>query len=287
MAGFPAFPREAFELNINPTSIITRIRAYHPKFQSLVFLIVSAGFFICSNYLKTHLEEEGTYFRDIFLVFLILITGPRPMVRARQRLMAKLNDCLYALIQGVSAVLSFTFFHWLGKKIMDEKDLYMAISSILFFFYLLSIRVIYEITDDLGISQGFLISGYTLLLRDYPKFPNSFYISCAFTILLAIMNTAQPPRNQRYDEIQLDPTEMPPLEDDEEESQVLPALIIVRIGNTVPTVPVPAVHPVPALAPSNHRTGDGGWALPESWRWSLARPNSTNWRLNRPNSMDW
>ncbi|CAE5960255.1 unnamed protein product [Arabidopsis arenosa] len=126
-------------------------------------------------------------------------------------------------------------------------------ATIFFFFYLLSIRVVYEITDDLGIAQGFLTSGYTLLLRDYPELPDSIYISCAFTVLLAIMNTAQPPRNQPYDEIQLDPLEMPALEDDDEEhSQLLQAVVIVSIGNTVPTT-----IPVPAIGPSNHRAGHG------------------------------
>lgn len=85
------------------------------------------------------------------------------------------------------------FYHWLGKKLVAEKDIYIAFACAFFFLHLLLLQVVHEISDDLGIAQGVLLSGYAVLVQEYPKLLHIIGFSIVLTILLAILNTPQTP----------------------------------------------------------------------------------------------
>lgn len=197
------------------------------------------------------------------------------MVRARQRIVAILGRCGFAFIKGVATIIFFAFFHELGKKLVAEKDLFIALASVSFFIHLLFLQVIHEITDDLGIAQGVLFAAFTVLVAEYPKLTHIVSLSACFTVLLTIMNTPQPPPEPI-------PAPVIPVAEVNPGAEVIPAVEVIPGAEVIPmaeAIPAAAVIPEQAVIqmPAVPRQADGNWAEHPNARWRLPRIKSTRW----------
>ncbi|VVB00160.1 unnamed protein product [Arabis nemorensis] len=209
------------------------------------------------------------YFLDVFLVSFVLTVLPRPIVTARQRIADQIGEWGFAFFKGICTVAIFTLFHWLGEKLLADKDIFVALSCIFFFVHL---RVIHEITDDFGIAQGFLIAGYTVLIAESPNLPHIIGFSAAFTVLLAIVNTPQPPYQPPYQEIEMDEAEQPPNSDDEYDDapeQLANPPEDLEVGHEGPVIPAMAI-PLQAK---------GKWAEAQNSKWKFAHTTETRCKL--------